>query len=233
MNGIQFLVGSALPYIAGLVFILGMVYRIYTWAKMPSPTMTLFPRPKNGVGPQLVKEVLFFPGLFKSDKSLWWGAWVFHLTLVFIFLGHFRVVSDFPWLWNMLKMSPSAVDNMSLISGGIAGIIIMLAGVYLVFRRIGLKRVREISGFGDYAVMFLILAILITGNSMRFFQHFDLNETRAYFTSLAMLSPAALPNNGLFTLHYFLAQILIIFIPFSKILHFGGIFFTQTILKRS
>jgi len=42
-----------------------------------------------------------------------------------------------------------------------------------------------------------------------------------------------IPQNGMFIFHLFLAQILIVFIPFSKILHFGGIFFTQALIRRS
>ena len=225
--------GSFLPYLTILVFLIGMFYRLYIWAKMPSPIMTLFPRPKHGTFWGVVKETIFFPGLFKSDKGFWAGAWIFHVMLAFIFIGHSRVFTDFPWLWNKIGMSKEAVDNMSMMSGGIAGIAIMITILLLIFRRVGLKKVREISGLPDYIIMFLLLAIVVTGNAMRFFQHFDLSETRTYFAALLTLQSAQLPNNSLFLLHFALAQMLIIFIPFSKILHLGGIFFSQTILKRS
>lgn len=233
MNILYFFLGSVTPYIALLVFLIGMIYRIYTWAKMPSPIITLYPKPKNSGLMPVLKDVFLFPGLLKSDKSFWGGAWIFHVALAFIFIGHFRVVMDFPWLWNLLGMNEAAVDKMSAISGGIAGIIIMAAALYLIFRRISLQRVREISGLSDYLIMFLILGIVLTGNAMRFYQHFDLNLTRAYFAGLITLSGAQMPVNGLFVLHFTLAQMLIILVPFSKILHLGGIFFSQTILKRS
>jgi nitrate reductase gamma subunit len=78
----------------------------------------------------------------------------------------------------------------------------------------------------------LLVIIIATGNMMRFAGHFDLNETRTWAYSLLTLSPVV-PQNGMFLLHLVLAQLLILFIPFSKILHFGGIFFTQAIIKRS
>lgn len=232
MNGIQFLIGSILPYITVIVFTAGMIYRIKVWSKMPKPKMTLYPRPDTGIISQVLRDVFLFPTLFKSNKTLWAGAWIFHISLFFIFIGHFRVVTDFPWLWNLMGMSPEAVDKMSMTSGGIAGIIIMLSVIFLIFRRIGVQRVREISGFGDYLVMFIILAILMTGNYMRFFQHFDLNDTRTYFFGLATFSSFAMPTSNMFVMHFFLGQLLIIFVPFSKILHLGGIFFSQTVLKR-
>ena len=39
-------------------------------------------------------------------------------------------------------------------------------------------------------------------------------------------------NNNLFLLHMTLAFILLMAIPFSKILHLGGIFFTQQLIRK-
>ena len=51
----------------------------------------------------------------------------------------------------------------------------------------------------------------------------------ATFSSVAGME--ALKNNT-FVLHMFLALLLILMIPFSKILHFGGIFFTQQLIRK-
>jgi nitrate reductase gamma subunit len=226
-------VGQILPYITILTFFSGMLYRVYIWVKIPSPIITLFPRPQNSTTFAVIKECLLFPGLYRADKTFWGGAWIFHITLAFIVLGHFRVFTDFPWLWTLLGMDNVMVDKMSATTGGIAGIIIFIAVIFLIMRRIGLKRVWEISNLADFAILFLVLGIITTGNMMRFFQHFDLKETRAYFHGLAVFSLAPLPVNGLFITHFLFAQLLFIFAPFSKLLHLGGIFFSQTILKRS
>ena len=66
---------------------------------------------------------------------------------------------------------------------------------------------------------------------MRFVgEHFDLEQTRVWAASLLTLSPVV-PASTMFLLHALFAQLLILFIPFSKILHFGGIFFTQALVK--
>jgi len=233
MNILSSLIFHILPYLTIIVFLAGMIYRFYVWAKLPSPIITLFPRPNNGLFWGVIKETFLFPGLFKSDRFFWAGAWIFHLMLAFIALGHFRVFTDFPWLWNALGMDKAEVDQMSALSGGIAGLVIMAVVLFLIFRRIGIQRVREISAFPDYLIMLLILAIIITGNAMRFATHFDLELTRNYFTALFTIRAAEIPQNSLFLLHFLFAQLLIILIPFSKILHLGGVFFSQTILKRS
>jgi nitrate reductase gamma subunit len=76
----------------------------------------------------------------------------------------------------------------------------------------------------------LLIAIIVTGDIMRFGAHFDLEQTRIWAASLLTLSPIV-PMNNMFLLHALFAQLLIISIPFSKILHFGGIFFTQALIK--
>ena len=95
---------------------------------------------------------------------------------------------------------------------------------------------REITGPADYLALLLIGAIIFTGNMMRFGgEHFDLALTREYFASLATFSgvtgePAL--QNGTFMAHMGLALLLIMIIPFSKILHFGGIFFTHQLIRK-
>ena len=103
-----------------------------------------------------------------------------------------------------------------------------------VGRLLTVDRVREISAPADYFALFLLLAIVMTGNAMRFLGHFDLAQSRQYFASLMMLQwPVAVPENGWFLAHLFLGQMLLLYMPFSKIMHFGGVFFTQAAIKRS
>jgi len=82
----------------------------------------------------------------------------------------------------------------------------------------------------------LVGLILITGNMMRFgAEHFDLTLTREYFASLATfsgVSDAAVLQNNIFVVHFGLALLLILYIPYSKILHFGGIFFTHPLIRK-
>jgi len=224
-----------LPFVTVIVFIGGIVYRLTVWRKTPSPgRMTLFPAPTKGAGTfwGVVRESMLFSGLFKGDKTLWGFAWVFHVALLLIFVGHIRVFTDFPALWATLNIN---ADSMSATFGGIAGVVVALTALFLLVRRIGIERVREITLSTDFFALILILAILITGNMMRFGEHFDLELTRTYFSNLMTFSFAGveIPQSGIFRVHFLLAQLLIIYIPFSKIMHLGGIFFTQTLVQRS
>ncbi len=230
MSAISIIVGVILPPVTFVVFMAAMLKRLWTWKALPQPGMTLFPTSNSGTTAGVLKETLFFPSLFRSDRFLWAISWLFHVMLALIILGHVRVVVDFPWLWSALHID---ADTVSTVVGGAAGLMILLMLILLLGRRVVTTRVREISSPGDYFAVFLILAIVLTGNAMRFVGHFDLAATRQYFASLMLLQWPTVPANGWFLAHLFLAQVLLIYIPFSKIMHFGGVFFTQAAIKRS
>ena len=163
-------------------------------------------------------------------------AWGFHVVLLLIFLGHMRVISNVDSIFMSMGMTEAGIDAMSGGAGGAAGVLILLAAVVLLIRRFTIPRVAEITGFQDILALLLIGAILVTGNMMRFGgEHFDLTLTREYFASLATFSgvgEAEVLNQNVFLMHMGLAWLLLMYIPFSKILHFGGIFFTHTLIRK-
>ena len=232
------LLGGVLPYIAVVVFIVAMAHRIYTWKKLAAPSMTLFPAPADDKAntANVLKESLLFRSLFRGDRTLWAFAWVFHVVLLLIFVGHLRVFTNVDSMFMTMGMSEGAIQAVSGGVGGAAGVVILAATLLLLVRRLALPRVREITGSADYLALLLIGAIIITGNMMRFGgEHFDLALTREYFASLAtfggvMGQPAL--QNDVFVVHMTLAFLLIMVIPFSKLLHFGGIFFTHQLVRK-
>ena len=228
-------VGVFFPYLTAVVFIAGMVYRIRKWNKAPVGKMTLSPWPitASEKWTKILTEVLVFKQLFDGNKSLWAGTWVFHAALALIIVGHSRVVTDFPRLWNMLGMSNANVDSMSNIVGGAAGVIVLAMGIYLLIRRLTVRHVSEISDTEDYVTLFLILAIIVTGDIVRFGTHFDLNQTREYFAGLVTFQAVSVPSNPYFLLHFFLGQVLIMYMPFSKFLHIPGIFYSKSVLYQA
>jgi len=233
VDSFSFIIGGILPYVVVPVFLAGMIYRFRSWLKAPQPgKMTLFPA---GGSPfkEVLAETLFFPSLFKGDRVLWVFAWFFHITLALVFVGHIRVFSTMiDGMLMKFGMTSDGIDSMSSISGGAAGILLLATGILLFVRRLIIPRVREITGIPDFLAPLLIIAIIVTGDWIRFTGHFELEQTRVWTASLLTFSPI-IPADGMFLLHILLAQALIAFIPFSKILHFGGIFFTQALIKRS
>ena len=239
MDTVRFVVGVAFPYIAIAVFLVGMLYHLINWKKLPSPPMTLYPAGSEpgSKTTNILKEAFLFRSLFKGDRFLWIVAWGFHIVLALIFLGHLRVFFNLDALLMNLGMSETSISAMSSAVGGAAGVLILLAAILLIARRMAIPRVREITNVADYGMLILLAAVIVTGNLMRFGgAHVDLAETRAWFASLATFSgsaSAAVLQNGTFVLHMALALLLIMLIPFSKILHVGGIFFTQYLVRKA
>lgn len=233
MGTYMFFIGAVLPYIVAPVFVAGMIYRFWIWFRIPQPAkLTLFPA-SNSTFRGVLSETLFFPSLFRGDRILWSFAWLFHATLALVLLGHIRVFTEMiDRILERAGMSPEGIDLMSNLAGGAAGILLLATGLLLFLRRLSVARVREISGIPDFLAPLLLVAIIATGDLVRFTAPFDLHQTRTWAASLLRFSPLV-PQNGMFLLHLMLAQLLILFIPFSKILHFGGIFFTQAVIKRS
>jgi len=235
MNGFAYFVGGVLPYIAVPIFLIGMIYRLLAWRKAPQPgKMTLFPAPGGVVG-GTISEVLFFPSLFRGDKLLWFFSWTFHASLALIFVGHFRVVTGLiDSVLISLGLSTAGVTALSTYSGTAAGVLMLASGGVLLLRRLGMQRVREITSFGDFFALLLVLAIVLTGDLMRLLPgaHVSLEQTRIWAASLVTFSPAVSKLPLMFLVHALLGQLLFMYIPFSKILHLGGIFFTQPLIQR-
>ena len=222
-----------MPPITLAVLLVGLVLRIRQWYSVPSGKITLYPSAKTRgqLWGGVAKQAVLFRSLWDGNRNLWAGSWVFHASLALIFIGHFRVFTDFPLIWAALRMGKADVDTMSAVSGGILGLIIMAAGLYLLVRRFIAQSARDASSTEDYFVLALFLIVILSGNAMRFFTHFDLNETRTYFADLLTFRVPRVPDNPWFLFHFFSAQLLIMYIPLGKLLHIPGLFVAQAILR--
>ncbi len=234
MDIVTFLIGRVLPYITILVLVVGLTFRIARWLRAPAGKMTIFPGAKNAgeMVREVAKEVFIFRSLFQGNRSLWAGSWVFHAMLALIAMGHIRVILE-PWfLWNLFGLDQEGVNMVSSLTGGTFGIVVLAACLYLLVRRLVVVRAREISDVEDYAALLLIIAIVATGNGMRFISHFEIVEARTYFASLVTVSGAAVPTHPWFLAHYLLAMVLFLYLPFSKFLHIPGVFVSQPLIQK-
>ena len=234
MSRTAFFVGGILPYLAATVFLTGVVSRLRAWRRVPHPgLMTVYPTKGSGIA-ELAKEALFFPSLFRGDRTLWLLSWSFHVTLALALIGHLRVVTALlDRGLASVGVGSAGVAAMSAIAGGAAGIVLLVTVMTLLARRLLLARVREISTPPDFLALLLLVAVITTGNVMRFGgMRFDLAETRVWAASLLTCSPVV-PAHPAFLLHAFFAELMIFYIAFSKLMHFGGVFFTLSLIKRS
>jgi nitrate reductase gamma subunit len=109
-----------------------------------------------------------------------------------------------------------------------AGYIFGIAAVYLFWRRLALPRTLYVSGLPDYFALVLLGAIAGTGIMVKYWAHVYLVDVKAFTLGLLTLRPVAPPLHPLFLIHYLLVLGLLLYFPFSKLLHAGGIFFSPT-----
>jgi len=106
----------------------------------------------------------------------------------------------------------------------------MLAGLgYLFLRRVVSPQLRYVSLPADYFALFLLLAIGTTGVLVRHFVRADIVGVKELTMGLATLSPVAPDSvHWLVYGHLFLVCSLLVYFPFSKLVHMGGAFLSPT-----
>lgn len=210
-----------LAYFAAFVFIAGLLWKLVGYLRTPMPLPhALTPAPKTEAGSVLrvLGDVTIFPNLFKADKWLWAGAWVFHVALAAILFRHLRYFT-YPVPTLILYM-----ETVALFFGCLFG----TAALFLFWRRLSLPRTLYISNLPDYFALVLLGLIAGTGLMVSYWLHVNIVDVKDFILGLMTFHPVELPRHPLFLLHLFFVLILMIYFPFSKLLHAGGIIFSPS-----
>jgi len=196
-----------------------------------------------GVVARMALEVLAFRSLFRNtqaridkdrlvfgeNKYLWFGAIVFHWSLLMVLLRHLRL---------LVEPIPAFVLTLQRIDGFfqvghpvlyVSDVAILAALLYLLQRRFRDLQVRYISLFTDYFALFLLLGIAISGVLVRYAVRADIITIKQFALGLATFNPVVPPALGLtFFAHLLLVSTLAAYFPFSKLMHMGGVFLSPT-----
>jgi nitrate reductase gamma subunit len=210
-----------LYYIAAIVLIGGLAYRIYEYSRTPAPLnipTTPAPITRTGVSLRMAREVVFFESLFKSNKWIWIFGWLFHVCLALVLIRHIRYFQD-PVFGLIAFIQPFGMYASF-------GMIVGLLGLWA--RRFLVDRVRYISTPSDHLMLALLVGIGITGMSMTFVAHTDIVALKGFTMGLLTFDWQPLPNDFNLLAHLFLVALLMIIFPISKLLHVPGVFFSPT-----
>lgn len=212
---------AALYYVAAVIFVTGVGFKIMQYARTPAPLKiptTPAPTTTGGVVLRMAREVGLFESLFRSDKILWTFSVAFHLGLLLVVIRHLRYFMDPVWL-PVVWLQPLGIY------GGMAMVLGLAA---LLARRIVLPRVRYITRSSDILMLVLLIAIGLSGLSMKYVVHTDILAVKAFFLGLMRFAPQPLPGDPLLIIHLGLVAALALVFPFSKLLHAPGVFFSPT-----
>lgn len=224
-------------YAAVAVFLLGMTWRVFKWAHTPAPLkIVLTPAPKtaSGVVGRLAGEIVCFSSLFKAGRGFWMAAWLFHVSLVLLFVGHLGGLVIPKFAEATLGLNESQFEHLARVAGSGAGILAIVTVLWLFLRRLAAERPRAISTFSDFFALILLLLILGTGNHMRFMGGLDIVQARQFVSGWLAFHPVPPPSNPVFAAHLFFVSVLLVYIPFSKLVHIGGAaLFSPTLNQRN
>jgi nitrate reductase gamma subunit len=202
-------------------------------------------------GPQTVirmaLEVLTFRSLFRntrvelnkeagtvgyaSSKWLWIFALLFHYGFVMIFFRHFRLFTNpvpLPLEW--LEFG-DGIMQIGVPTFYMSNALILAGALFLLGRRLWDAKVRYISLVTDYFPLLLIIAVVLSGIYMRYFVKVDVISIKAITMALVTFNFAHLDFaqvNVAFFVHVFLVSTLMVYFPFSKLMHLGGVFLSPT-----
>jgi [DsrC]-trisulfide reductase subunit M len=214
-----------------------------------------FDNPSSGFGVfvRMALEILTFRSLFKNTRMklksgpaltynleifLWAGALAFHYAFLTTVVRHFRFfLEPVPVCLQMLEKVDSFFRveilynpiQFGLPGVYISGIVLLAAVTYLLLRRLTIGKVRYISLASDFFPLFLIMGIAFTGILMRYFLKVDITAIKQLTMGLVTFH-WSIPEgiHPLFFIHLFFVSVLLMYFPFSKLMHLGGVFLSPT-----
>ena len=203
--------------------------------------------PSNGfwVAVRMAAEVLFFRSLFRnhnvevnadkervtyiSTKYLWAAAMAFHWSMLIIVLRHFRFFVEPVPQWVEFIQRWDGFFQVGVPVFYATSVVFVAAVGYLLLRRLADSAVKYISLPSDYFALYLLLGISVSGILMRHLEKVDIVQVKAAIAGWAALHPVVPTGVGMmYFVHVFLVSALLVYFPFSKLLHAPGVFLSPT-----
>ncbi|UCD16984.1 MAG: sulfate reduction electron transfer complex DsrMKJOP subunit DsrM [Candidatus Zixiibacteriota bacterium] len=209
------------------------------YSKLESPFTAL------EVTGRMALEILFFRSLFRntkvdlkkgpklvygSEKYLWLAGLAFHWSFLIILVRHLRFfVEPVPFFVAALQ-TLDGFFQIWLPIIYITDVVILVALLFLLFRRLYDPKLRYFSLAADYFPLFLLLSIAVTGYLMRYTgAKADLIAVKELAMGLLSFRPTIpVGLDTIFFIHLFLVSVLIAYFPFSKLMHMAGVFMSPT-----
>ena len=212
---------AAWLWIALAVAVTGLAWKKLAWLRAPVPLpMPLPPAPATwfGVVLRMLREGLFFETLFRANRWTWLFGWLFHAALLLVLVRH---------AWLFVDPAPAWTEPLLAAGAGLSAVLAAsLAG--LLARRLFVARVRYVSVPSDYLMLLLILVIAGSGAWLGHVDPRSLGPAREFALGLVRLESRPLPLDPVLWLHLGGVGLLVVLLPFSKLLHAPGVFLTPT-----
>ncbi len=222
MSTLTYLILVPMVYLAVGVFLAGSVWRIARILKRPrfAPTLAIFPE-KKPTWMYAVADALMLPTVFRHNAVLWVALMLFHIGLALLVIGHLELFADI----KLLQIVPHAI----FLGKGLVGLVLLLCLLYFLSRRM-VSPTKELSVPEDYLLLVLLLLTVLFGAQMDWARNWydyttmSVSDYRTYLSSLIRFKPTigAIDSAGhsfMLVAHVFLANVLLMVFPFTKLMH--------------
>lgn len=197
-----------------------------------------------GVIGRMALEVLFFRSLFRNTrmeltdekkvvygptKWLWLAGLAFHWSFLIVFLRHLRFFTEPVPFFVVLLQDLDGFFQVGVPVFYITSVVLLASVTFLFLRRVVIPQVKYISLANDFFPLFLILGIAGTGFFLRHYFKTDIVAVKELALGLVSLKPVVSAGiHPLFFVHLFFVSLLFAYFPFSKLMHFAGVFLSPT-----
>ena len=212
---------GVLPYLALGILAGGLYAKGRAWRGAETPVWAApFDREDSPAGPA---RLFGLGGTRMLGPWLWPATILFHYSLAMILFWHLRLVlPSIPEWFGYLRVPVIA-----------AGFLLPISLFFLLMRRSICPVARVISKPADTLALLLLLAVSLSGLAVGHLFRVNLVEVKMMALGVVTLKPYLPDGLGspvAFILHFFLAMVLLIYIPFSNLTH--GLGFVLSLRKK-
>ena len=189
-------------YAAFLIFVAGYIARMLAWARYaplrPFPEKTL----SLSVFLSGLTDILLLRRLLRVNDVLWLGEWVFHVSLLVLFLSHLKYILD-PVPAIIAAMEIPARVAAWLLSGSL---------LYIGIMKIIIEKKPYVSSY-NFMLLGAMMVSCVSGLLMKYSFRADLAGIKHFTMGLVTFHVVTLPGTLMFLFHFFIFLVLLMRLP--------------------
>ena len=250
MISLGWFIAGPFIYLAAGVFVCVTAKKIVALLRMPRPfRWDLYPVPHRGpAGSKYQKldfskqkvpfyllrelwemglEIFVIKRLFTNNLRLWFGSYALHAGIYLCALWIILLIAGAIVQINATFLSSVGTTYLFFLAtvvGAAALILGFIGSVYLLLRRCIDADLRAMSDIVSYLNLWLMIALFGSALTAWLVADGSFNYLRGQIASLIIFKPTA-PSHQLITLEFFFFGLFLMYLPFSRMLHFAAKYF--------
>lgn len=236
-NKVYYYVMVHMVYAAFFILAAGILFKlaVILFSKKFNGSLAVYPhKTPRPIG--VLADAFLVPSAWRKAKVFWFFIIIFHVSMTLLFIGHLELIKDF----RIIQIIPHDI----FLGAGFVGITVIISLLYFLFRRFK-SPWREISVPEDFFILLLLFATSVIGSHLHMGERYKLAQFgtdagiyREYFAGLLAFKPVipdgikGSPHYVLVALHIFLANLVLMMLPFSKMIHTAFAFLSLNLKRK-